>query len=77
MSKNGFKEAKRIAKEIGGHIPERVVGEHIPNDEEILTPNRAEKYIAISLEKYERLIKEIGYYKGKTEALEELIKKIR
>lgn len=29
-----------IGKEIGRHIPERVVGEHIPNDEELLTPER-------------------------------------
>lgn len=75
MSKNGIKEAKRIAKEIGGHIPERVVDEHIPNDEKLLLIPK--DTITITKEKYEELIRDAGYYQGRADELEKQLEELK
>lgn len=70
--KNGIKEADRIAKEIGGHIPERVA------DDGLLTLSEQKniKYITISLDQYEDIIRDAGYYQGRSDMLEEIMEKL-
>ena len=73
----GVTEAERIAKEIGGHIPERVEDEHIPNDEKILEIPKFKQKIQISLEEYTALIEENGYLKGKNREIEKQLEELR
>ena len=68
---NGLKEAERIAKETGGHIPERVV------DDGLLEIPECKQAITISLEKYEDLIRDAGYYQGRAEELEKQLEELK
>lgn len=60
-------EAERIAKAIGGHIPERVV------DDGALEP-KFKQTVEIRLNEYRCLIEENGYLKGRNTELEKQIK---
>lgn len=74
---SGIKEAERIAKEIGGHIPERVVDEYIPNDGELLSIQKPKETIIIPIEKYEELVRDAGYYQGLVEGLEKQLEELK
>lgn len=64
---NGANEAERIAKAIGGHIPEGVV------DDGALEP-KFKQTVEIRLNEYRSLIEENGYLKGRNTELEKQIK---
>lgn len=64
---DGLKEAEKIAKEIGGHIPERVV------DDGTLETPKFKQTVTIRLGEYRLLIEENGFLKGRNRELEKQI----
>lgn len=84
MSK-GIKEAERIAKEIGGHIPERVndltwnKSSEEPLNKKPVKCNieQGEIYITVNSQDFIDLIRDAGYYQGRADELEKQLEELK
>ena len=75
-----YKEAERIAKEIGGHIPERVVDDGVLSGDK---PKVIDQYgiakptMLISVELYTQLIEQKSYAAGRIAELEKQLEELK